>query len=187
MINALIFIIDAITNIILILILMRFWMPWFRVDFRNPIAQGILKFTSPIVVPLRRILPSIRQFDTATFVAAVIVEFLALIIMASLRSLGWIDVPGIWLFFGIVTLMSLALLSCTRFLVIIFVSILVRLISPFNPHPIAALLNDIAEPILRPFRGLIPPFGSFDLSPMIPIILLGALRVLLMSSMPTGP
>ena len=86
----------------------------------------------------------------------------------------------------LVALLRLAILSCTIFLFIVFVSIVIRLFAPYNPHPIASLLHSLADPILRPFRGLIPPVGGFDLSPMIPIILLGALRVLLFSWMPAG-
>jgi YggT family protein len=33
-------------------------------------------------------------------------------------------------------------------------------------------LNQIAEPILRPFRGLIPPVGMFDFSIMAAIIVI---------------
>jgi YggT family protein len=161
-------------------------MPWFRVDFRNPIAQAILKFTGPLVVPLRRVLPAIRQFDTATFVAAFAVQYLALMIVMSLRGFGWMDVSGVWALLAFVALLRLAILSCTIFLFIIFVSIVIRLLAPYNPHPIAGLLHSLADPILRPFRGLIPAVGGFDLSPMIPIILLGALRVLLFSWMPAG-
>ena len=61
MIAALQFIIEAIANIVLLFILLRFWMPLFRVDFRNPVSQAILKFTAPVVVPLRRVLPAIRR------------------------------------------------------------------------------------------------------------------------------
>jgi YggT family protein len=186
MIAALRYILEAVATIVLCFILLRFWMPWFRVDFRNPIAQAVLKFTGPLVVPLRRILPAIRQFDTATLVAALAVQYLALMIVMSLRGFGWIDAQGIWTFLLLVALLKLAILSCTIFLFIIFISIVIRLFAPFNPHPIAALLHSLADPILQPFRGLIPPLGSFDLSPMIPIILLGALRVLLFSWMPGG-
>ena len=186
MIAALRFIIEAVATIALCFILLRFWMPWFRVDFRNPIAQAVLKFTGPVVVPLRRVLPAIGQFDTATFVAAFAVHYLVLMIVMSLRGFGWIDVGGIWALLAVVTLLRLAILSCTIFLFIIFVSIVIRLLAPYNPHPIASLLHSLAEPILRPFRGLIPAVGGFDLSPMIPIILLGALRVLLFSWMPAG-
>ena len=181
---ALRYIIDAVATIVLVFILLRFWMPWFRVDFRNPIAQAVLKFTGPLVVPLRRILPSIRRFDTATLVAAFAVQYLALMIIMSLRGFGWLDTPGIWVYLALIALLELATLSCTMFLFIIFVSILIRLFAPYNPHPAATLLHSLADPILRPFRGLIPPVGNFDLSPMIPIILLGALRVLLLSWVP---
>lgn len=186
MIAALQYIIEAVATIVLCFILLRFWMPWFRVDFRNPIAQAVLRFTGPVIVPLRRVLPAIRQFDTATFVAAFAVQYLALVIVMSLRGLGWIDVAGVWTLLAFVALLRLAILSCTIFLFIIFISIVIRLLAPYNPHPIASLLHSLAEPILRPFRGLLPPVGSFDLSPMIPIILLGALRVLLFSWMPAG-
>jgi YggT family protein len=34
-------------------------------------------------------------------------------------------------------------------------------------------LRDVSEPVLAPFRRVIPPIGPLDLSPMIAIILLG--------------
>jgi YggT family protein len=34
------------------------------------------------------------------------------------------------------------------------------------------LLSDISDPILRPIRNVIPPFGGLDLSPLIAILLL---------------
>lgn len=187
MIAALKYIIDAVATIVLVFILLRFWMPWFRADFRNPIAQAILKLTGPVVIPLRRMLPAIGQFDTATFVAAFAIQYLALMVVASLRGFGWIDIPGVWSWLAITALLQLAILSCTIFLFVVFVSILIRMLAPYNPHPIATLLHNLADPILRPFRGWIPPVGNFDLTPMIPIILLGALRILLMSWIPAAP
>jgi YggT family protein len=186
MIAALRYIIEAVATIALVFILLRFWMPWFRADFRNPISQAILKFTGPLIIPLRRVLPPVRQFDTATFCAALAIQYVVLMIVMSLRGFGWTEVDGIWTFLALIALLRLAILSCTMFLFIIFVSILIRMFAPYNPHPIATLLHSLAEPILRPFRGLVPPVGGFDLSPMIPLILLGALRVLLLSWMPAA-
>ena len=186
MIAALRYIIEAVATIALVFILLRFWMPWFRADFRNPISQAILKFTGPLIIPLRRVLPPVRQFDTATFCAALAIQYVVLMIVMSLRGFGWTEVDGIWTFLALIALLRLAIWSCTMFLFIIFVSILIRMFAPYNPHPIATLLHSLAEPILRPFRGLVPPVGGFDLSPMIPLILLGALRVLLLSWMPAA-
>ena len=42
-------------------------------------------------------------------------------------------------------------------------------VSPY--HPVQNFLGQITEPVLRPFRGIIPPIGNLDLSPIIPIIL----------------
>ena len=43
--------------------------------------------------------------------------------------------------------------------------------APIEPwHPVRRFLDQIAEPIIRPFRGLIPPVGMFDFSIMAAII-----------------
>lgn len=45
---------------------------------------------------------------------------------------------------------------------------------PYSPwlNRIQRFLYDVSEPYLRLFRRLLPSFGSFDLSPMIAIIVL---------------
>jgi YggT family protein len=47
-----------------------------------------------------------------------------------------------------------------------------------------ALLNSLAEPVLRPFRRLIPPIGGLDISPIFAIILLQAGVIILQSYKP---
>ncbi len=37
------------------------------------------------------------------------------------------------------------------------------------------LVNDLTDPVMRPFRRLIPPVGGFDFSPMLLFLLLGLL------------
>lgn len=39
-------------------------------------------------------------------------------------------------------------------------------------HPIVRFLNDITEPILMPFRKVIPMVGMMDLSPLVAMIVL---------------
>jgi len=46
---------------------------------------------------------------------------------------------------------------------------------------IAGLLADLTEPVLRPFRSIIPPVGMFDLSPLVAWLALTLLRSLLLS------
>lgn len=58
--------------------------------------------------------------------------------------------------------------------------------APLEPwHPLRRAIAQIAEPILQPFRGLIPPVGMFDFSIMVALIaiqLLGELIKLLIRS-----
>ena len=52
--------------------------------------------------------------------------------------------------------------------------------APIEPwHPVRRFLDRIAEPIIRPFRGLIPPVGMFDFSIMVAIIAIQILGALL--------
>jgi YggT family protein len=57
--------------------------------------------------------------------------------------------------------------------VITIILILNALISfaPLEPwHPVRRTLNSLAEPLVRPFRRLIPPAGMFDFSIMVALI-----------------
>lgn len=75
------------------------------------------------------------------------------------------------------------------YILIIFVYILLNLMfslgarTPYSRwfDAILTFLRDVSEPYLRLFRRFIPPIGMFDLSPMIAIIVLWALRTVIVS------
>jgi YggT family protein len=52
-------------------------------------------------------------------------------------------------------------------------------VSPDGYTPAGRLLADLVEPLLRPFRRLVPPLGGLDLSPLAVILLLSVLRMVL--------
>ncbi|MGY8794424.1 MAG: YggT family protein, partial [Woeseiales bacterium] len=52
--DALVFLIDTFARLYLLILLLRLWLPLLRANFRNPVAQGVLRYTSPLVVPVRR-------------------------------------------------------------------------------------------------------------------------------------
>jgi len=179
MIAALDYIIVAVSSLFLFIVLLRFWLPWFRVDFSNPLAQGILKLTSPLVVPLRRVLPAFGRVDTATVVIAFAIQYLTIVIRLLLMGLHAGFVP-----IAITSLLALATLTANLFMLIIFVSILLGWFAPGHYNPVTAMVHSMAQPILAPFRRLIPPLGGLDITPVIPLILLGASTRLLAAWMP---
>jgi YggT family protein len=179
MTQALYFIVRTLAQLYLLLLLLRFWLPWLRADFRNPIAQGILRFTSPLIVPLRRFLPSIGRLDTATILVAFVVQYVTVLALLAIvrRSADTAEV-------ALVSIIELATLSLNLFFFAILIRIVLSWVAPGNYNPITALLTTLSEPVLRPFRRLIPSIGGLDISPIFAIVLLQAAVIMLQSIKP---
>lgn len=173
--SALVFIVNALTSLYLLVLILRFWLPWLRADFRNPLAQGILKLTSPVIVPLRRIVPSFGRLDSATVLVAFVIQYAAiwllLLILGTSAGIGDI---------AITALVKLVMLSINLFMFAIFVRIILSWISPGQYNPATAIIGTLTEPVLRPFRRFIPSIGGMDISPIFAIIFLGAAARLMM-------
>jgi YggT family protein len=59
---------------------------------------------------------------------------------------------------------------------VLSIAILVRILLTWFPvdpaNPIIRLLNEITEPVLAPFRRIIPRIGMFDLSPIAAMLVI---------------
>lgn len=178
--DALIFLIDTFTRLYLLILLLRFWLPIVRANFRNPVAQGVLRYTSPAVVPVRRFIPAIGKLDTATVLVALVIQVLASIVMLLiLRGLAFIDMlSSVFLSLVGSALVDLASLSVVMFIVAIALRVIFGFFGRYM-GPLSDLLNDLTDPLLQPMRRLIPPLGVIDLSAYIVFILLIALNMML--------
>ncbi len=169
------FIIHFLMEIACFLFMARFLLQACRVDFYNPISQGIVKATDPVLRPLRSVLPGLRNLDMASFAAAWITAVLMIYALALTEG----RYPG-----SVVALTAGGLLHVlTRMLDIfwwcIIIVIIASFIAPGNYHPALGLLQQITEPLLRPARRLIPPLGGLDFSPIIVILALGVAQRIL--------
>ena len=79
--QALVFVVNAVAQLYLFVLLLRILLPWLGADYRNPITQAILKITSPVVVPLRRIIPPVGRVDTATVLVAFIIQYVLIMLI----------------------------------------------------------------------------------------------------------
>ncbi len=177
--QALYFMVKTIAQLYLLVLLLRLWLPLLRADFRNPLAQGILRITSPLVVPLRRLLPSIGRLDTSTVLVAYALQYLTILELVAIS--GRVVATGPIL---ITTIIELAILSLNLFFFVILIKIILSWVAPHTHNPATALLSTMAEPVLRPFRRIIPPIGGFDISPIFAIILLQAAVIFLQDLKP---
>lgn len=178
--NALIFLIDTFAQLYLLILLLRFWLPLLRANFRNPVAQGVLRYTSPLIVPVRRYIPPLGQIDTATILVALLIQlaatFLILLVSRGLAAINTFATSFLQLIAD--ACIDLASLSVILFIVAIILRVIFGLFGRYF-GPLSDMLNDLSEPLMRPIRRVIPPLGVVDLSAYIAIVLLIALNMVL--------
>jgi YggT family protein len=171
--NATYFLISTLFNLYLMVVLLRLWLQMTRADFYNPLSQVVVKATHPVVGPLRRVIPSIGAFDTATFLFALIVSGLKLLTIGLLfgSNLNPLAIV-ISAFFDVIR---------QGFELVFWVLILRAILSWVSQgsNPIEYVLMQLTEPMLRPIRKIIPPMGGLDLSILIAIIGLQFISILL--------
>lgn len=187
MIQALIFLLDTFAQLYLLILLLRFWLPVMRANFRNPVAQGVLKYTSPLVVPVRRYIPSFGRLDTATVLVAFVIQFIVSLLIRmlghGLDALGMLASATGLLSMVAASFINLAMLSVVMFIAATVIRVILNLVGRYF-GPLSDLLADMTEPLLQPIRRYIPPLGIIDLSAYIAIVLLIALNMVLSDLLP---
>jgi len=173
--SALIFLLDSLLFIALCVVLARLLLQWARADFRNPLCQVVVRLTNPLILPLRRILPPIGKVDTASVIAVIIVATIKLGILSWVAG-GLLTDPLSWIRYVAIDIVSTALWI---YFWAIFLYALLSMIAPGGYSPLQSVLASVCEPILRPFRRLIPAVAGLDLSPLWAGILIQALLRLL--------
>jgi YggT family protein len=172
--NPIVFLIQTLFGIYIALILLRFVLQWARADFYNPISQLVVKLTSPVLRPLRQVIPGYGGVDLASLVVAWLLQALELGLLCFLLGLDR-NVLGA-LAWAVPALVSLAI---NMVLFGILIRVILSWVNPDPYNPAAALLDRLTDPFLRPARRLIPPISGLDLSPMVVMIALVVLEMLI--------
>jgi YggT family protein len=175
--NALIFVFRALIELYIITFVLRLIMQWIRADTRNPLVQFILRVTNPLVVPLRRYVPTAWGFDTATFIVLFVIQALA---TTALLNVACTVTPHIGQIISL-SLLRLVHLALNVYLFLILAYVILSWIGPGGYNPAVSLLGNIVQPALRPLRRWIPPIAGIDLSPLFALILIGFVMRLLPS------
>lgn len=167
------FLVEIVFDLFLIVVLLRIWMQVVRADFYNPLSQFVVKVTNPLVLPLRRLLPMAGRWDLASLMLAWLVGIGKYVVLSAV-----IGIPFIW---GDILLVG-TLSVFSQFLDLLFWVVLIRaLMSWFAQgyNPMIALLGQLTEPFLAPIRRIIPPIGGLDLSVLVLIIAIQAVRIVI--------
>jgi YggT family protein len=173
--DAIKYIVDTLLWLLTLAFVLRLLFQVVRADFRDPMADAIVRVTNWLILPLRKLLPPIGKVDTATVVAV--------LAAASLRTLATFILAGEgvgdWLLFLRMTVVDLADLVLRVYLFALLLYWLTSFVSPGGYAPGVRLLSQLCEPILKPVRKIIPPIGKIDFSVLWVSIAIGALLVLL--------
>ena len=166
-------IIQFVFGALIALIVLRVLLQWVRANFYNPICQFLYKATNPVLMPLRKIVPSWRNIDIAGIALAWLVTALKLVLLYA--TLGES--------LGVLGLVVLALADLIDFVLLLYiVLILARVVISFvgadSYHPIVPLVMQLTEPVLKPVRRVLPAVSGIDFSPMVALLAITLARVL---------
>jgi YggT family protein len=176
--SALLFLINTLFDLYLFILVVRLILVWVGANYYDPITQFIVKMTDTLVKPIRRRIPNINRFETATFLLLIGFESIKYLLVA-LLSVGMPNIIG------------LLLLSCgdiIRLIIQIFfyAIILQAILSWIQPNGFSSyFLTQFTSPIMRPIQRFVPPVGGFDITPIPALILLQLLLILLVNPLMT--
>lgn len=180
--------VNTIGSLALLMFILRFLLQLVRADFYNPISQFIVRFSNPLLIPLRRVIPGFGGMDIASLVlaySAQLVLMALILIIAGQQGLPWINL-FVWAGVGLLSL----LVNIYFWGMIIMV--IASWIAPNSYNPALILVNQILEPLMRPVRQRMPDLGGIDLSPIVVFLIIQVFEILILnplavfSGMPRG-
>jgi YggT family protein len=181
--NPLTFLVEVVFSIYITIVALRLIMQWAQWEYHHPLVQLIIKATQVPVKFLRRFIPPLGKWDSATIILLLALTFVKLILISTLQA-G----PGTQgLFIGLL-LADVFSLFITLFTFSIIIEVVLSWVVPPHTHnPITPLIHSMNEPLLRPIRQKLPMLGGIDLSPLIVILGLQVLSMLVLPILIMAP
>lgn len=156
--------------------LLRLYMQFLRVPMSarsgNPLGRFVFALTDWIVPPLRRVLPSVGALDTASLVAAFVLQLAKFALLWLIAGAGSsLFVLPVLAVFG---LLSMTISGLT-------VAVIVYAVLSWVPTAsvISGVMARLVEPLLAPIRRVLPLVGGIDLSPLVLLLLLQVAAIVL--------
>lgn len=176
--SALIFILFTFGNLYLAAIFLRFLMQYLGANFYNNICQFLLRITAKPIFVFRKYIPSYRNIDVPSITFLYIFSFLLI---------GTITIiQGFWQNDILTNIMMIAIQATFNIMHVIldvyFYFIIINAIMSFVPimynTGVGYIVSLVSEPVLSFVRRFIPPISGLDLSPLIVIVGISALRII---------
>jgi YggT family protein len=157
----------ALLDVFTVGVVLNFLFRLFKVDYFNPIVQGIVRAVDYPSQFLRSFLRPIYGIDFATLIVAILIQYAAFYLAVVAGSITYDPVKiTIW------SLYSVIILCLKVSFWLMLGGILISWIARDNNHPAIKLLMQMSDSIFAPFRYILPPAGGIDFSPILAFIAL---------------
>ncbi len=156
--------------------LLRLYMQYQRIPMSarsgNPLGRFVFALTDWIVLPLRKVIPAIGALDTASLVAAFLLQFaeFGLLWLLAGAAGGFFSVP-ILAVFG---LLRMAISAMTGAVIVYAILSWVQ-----TQSVMADVIERLVSPALVPIRRVLPLIGGVDLSPLVLLVILQIAAIVL--------
>lgn len=166
--------IKVVLNLYLFIVLLRLVLQLTRADFYNPISQGVVKATSPLILPLRKVIPAIGRLDTASLVLALLVQLFTVFVIVLMKGA---TIPAVS--YAIYTIAGTFYHLLDLYFWAMLISVVLSWVAPGANHPGAMLVGQITDPLYRTCQRVIPTLGGLDLSPIFIFLAISFLKQIL--------
>ncbi|MEJ2141157.1 MAG: YggT family protein [Gammaproteobacteria bacterium] len=173
--NAGVFLVQTLFGLYLLVIMLRLLLQIVRADFYNPLSQFLVKVTNPPLKPLRRFIPGVAGIDMASVVLLLVLKIIEILLLGVFPRYPSTELLGL----PILAIAELIALMVNVFLFAIIIQAIISWVNPGTYNPVSSLLHQLTDPVLDPFRKIIPPVSGMDLSPLAAIIGIYLLKLLL--------
>ncbi len=174
--NAGAFLITSLFGFFICVFIVRTMLIAIGASFNEPVCRFVYQLTNPVITPIRSLIPRWRRIELASLLAAWLLCLIELVLLVAIFGLH-IGVTGL-LLHALVDLADWAIL-------IQLVAIIAYCVLSFFPgvryDENFALLARFIDPVVRPFRRLIPAMGGMDLSCWAATIVLILVRMLIIA------
>jgi YggT family protein len=174
--NAGVFLVQTIFGFFIVMFVVRALLILIAAPFTDPICRFVYQFTNPVVMPLRNIIPRWRRVDFSSLLVAWLVAAMELALLVAMVG-AHLSVVGLVLHALVDVFDWIILIEIAAILVVCVMSFIPSLRYDSN----FSLLLRFTDPVVRPFRRLIPTLGGMDFSFWFASIALILVRMLVIA------